>query len=220
MPTIRIGYSSDFSINSNGVGIGTTFAAANTKLDVVGALKGDFNVTGVMCLPSDQSLYFDLKSYQKRKTKTCTSLKITIHYFHSNTIMSEPDIATESFRIQTCNKSNDKVMTITAASTIQKQQVDDEKEDESIGTDGTVGIVLGCLAFFLIPGILFVRLRKTKKKPVKVEKVVQDDNPYYGCDDYGENYEMNEIKDANEAYNNDDGDSDTEVNDKNGYYED
>jgi hypothetical protein len=50
MPTIRIGYSSDFSINSNGVGIGTTFAAANTKLDVVGALKGDFNVTGVTTL--------------------------------------------------------------------------------------------------------------------------------------------------------------------------
>ena len=50
MPTIRIGYSSDFSINSNGVGIGTTFAVANTKLDVVGALKGDFNVTGVTTL--------------------------------------------------------------------------------------------------------------------------------------------------------------------------
>ena len=50
MPTIRIGYSSDFSINSNGVGIGTTFAAANTKLDVVGALKGDFNITGVTTL--------------------------------------------------------------------------------------------------------------------------------------------------------------------------
>ena len=50
MPTIRIGYSSDFSINSNGVGIGTSFAASNTKLDVVGALKGDFNVTGVTTL--------------------------------------------------------------------------------------------------------------------------------------------------------------------------
>ena len=50
MPTIRIGYSSDFSVNSNGVGIGTTFAASNTKLDVVGTLKGDFNVTGVTTL--------------------------------------------------------------------------------------------------------------------------------------------------------------------------
>ena len=50
MPTIRIGYGSDFSIDSNGVGIGTTFAAANTKLDVVGALKGDFNITGVTTL--------------------------------------------------------------------------------------------------------------------------------------------------------------------------
>lgn len=50
MPTIRIGYGSDFSINSNGVGIGTTFAASGTKLDVVGALKGDFNITGVTTL--------------------------------------------------------------------------------------------------------------------------------------------------------------------------
>ena len=50
MPTIRIGYGSDFSIDSNGVGIGTSFAASNTKLDVVGALKGDFNITGVTTL--------------------------------------------------------------------------------------------------------------------------------------------------------------------------
>ena len=50
MPSFRIGYGSDFSIDSNGVGIGTTFAAANTKLDVVGALKGDFNITGVTTL--------------------------------------------------------------------------------------------------------------------------------------------------------------------------
>ena len=50
MPTIRIGYGSDFTIDSNGVGIGTSFAAANTKLDVVGTLKGDFNITGVTTL--------------------------------------------------------------------------------------------------------------------------------------------------------------------------
>ena len=50
MPKFRIGYSSDFSVNSNGVGIGTTFATANTKLDVVGTLKGDFNITGVTSL--------------------------------------------------------------------------------------------------------------------------------------------------------------------------
>ena len=50
MPSFRIGYGSDFSIDSNGVGIGTSFAASNTKLDVVGALKGDFNVTGVTTL--------------------------------------------------------------------------------------------------------------------------------------------------------------------------
>ena len=50
MPSFRIGYGSDFSIDSNGVGIGTSFAASNTKLDVVGALKGDFNITGVTTL--------------------------------------------------------------------------------------------------------------------------------------------------------------------------
>tara|TARA_R100001443_G_scaffold102706_2_gene110950 strand:+ start:796 stop:2337 length:1542 start_codon:yes stop_codon:yes gene_type:complete len=50
MPSFRIGFGSDFSVNSNGVGIGTTFAASNTKLDVVGTLKGDFNVTGVTTL--------------------------------------------------------------------------------------------------------------------------------------------------------------------------
>ena len=50
MPKFRIGYGSDFTIDSNGVGIGTTFAASGTKLDVVGALKGDFNITGVTTL--------------------------------------------------------------------------------------------------------------------------------------------------------------------------
>ena len=50
MPSFRIGYGSDFTIDSNGVGIGTTFAASGTKLDVVGTLKGDFNVTGVTTL--------------------------------------------------------------------------------------------------------------------------------------------------------------------------
>ena len=50
MPSFRIGYGSDFSIDSNRVGIGTTLAASDTKLDVVGTLKGDFNVTGVTTL--------------------------------------------------------------------------------------------------------------------------------------------------------------------------
>ena len=50
MPKFRIGYGSDFTIDSNGVGIGTSFAASGTKLDVVGALKGDFNITGVTTL--------------------------------------------------------------------------------------------------------------------------------------------------------------------------
>ncbi len=50
MPSFRIGYGSDFSIDSNGVGIGTTFAASGTKLDVVGTLRGEFDVTGVTTL--------------------------------------------------------------------------------------------------------------------------------------------------------------------------
>ena len=50
MPSFRIGFGSDFTIDSNGVGIGTSFAASGTKLDVVGTLKGDFNTTGVATL--------------------------------------------------------------------------------------------------------------------------------------------------------------------------
>ena len=51
MPTIRIGFSSDFVLNNNRVGLGTTVAAGG-NLDVDGAIKGNFSVTGVATLAS------------------------------------------------------------------------------------------------------------------------------------------------------------------------
>ena len=48
MPSIRIGFGSDFSVSGANVGIGTTFA--NAKLQVSGAAKADFNITGVTTL--------------------------------------------------------------------------------------------------------------------------------------------------------------------------
>jgi hypothetical protein len=64
MPTNRIGFSSDFVLTSSQVGIGTTNPRAT--LDVVGVLKGDFNISGVTTLtsyagfiPQKQNIYFD-----------------------------------------------------------------------------------------------------------------------------------------------------------------
>jgi len=51
MPTIRVGFSSDFVANNSRVGLGTVFAAGG-KLDVDGAIRGNFNVTGVATLTS------------------------------------------------------------------------------------------------------------------------------------------------------------------------
>ena len=48
MPSIRIGFASDFTLKSKLVGIGTT--TADSTLEVAGILKGDFNVTGVSTL--------------------------------------------------------------------------------------------------------------------------------------------------------------------------
>ena len=48
MPSIRIGFGSDFSLKNNLVGIGTT--TANRKLEVAGTLKGDLSITGVSTL--------------------------------------------------------------------------------------------------------------------------------------------------------------------------
>ena len=51
MPTIRIGFSSDFILKNNTVGLGTT-TSAHGKLDVDGTIKGNFSVTGVATLAS------------------------------------------------------------------------------------------------------------------------------------------------------------------------
>jgi len=48
MPTIRIGFGSDFSLVNQLVGVGTT--AADFKLEVTNTLKGDFNITGFTTL--------------------------------------------------------------------------------------------------------------------------------------------------------------------------
>ena len=48
MAKLRIGFSSDFTLDSSEVGIGTT--NPTSKLQVVDTLKGDFNITGVSTL--------------------------------------------------------------------------------------------------------------------------------------------------------------------------
>ena len=48
MPSIRIGYGSDFSASGANVGIGTT--VANAKLQVSGAARANFNIAGVTTL--------------------------------------------------------------------------------------------------------------------------------------------------------------------------
>jgi hypothetical protein len=50
MAKLRIGFSSDFTLDSSEVGIGTTNPTA--KLQVVDTLKGDFNIAGVSTLTS------------------------------------------------------------------------------------------------------------------------------------------------------------------------
>ena len=52
MPTIRIGFSSDFILQNNTVGLGTTTSAHGGTLNVDGAIKGNFSVTGVATLGS------------------------------------------------------------------------------------------------------------------------------------------------------------------------
>lgn len=64
MPKNRIGFATDFNLTNSKVGIGTTNPRAT--LDVVGVLKGDFNISGVTTLtsyagfiPQKQNIYFD-----------------------------------------------------------------------------------------------------------------------------------------------------------------
>ena len=67
MPTIRIGFSSDFVLNNNRVGLGTTVAAGG-NLDVDGAIKGNFSVTGVATLTSYGGLVVEKQQVNKPST--------------------------------------------------------------------------------------------------------------------------------------------------------
>jgi len=67
MPTIRIGFSSDFVLNNNRVGLGTTVAAGG-NLDVDGTIKGNFSVTGVATLASYGGLVAQKQQVNKPST--------------------------------------------------------------------------------------------------------------------------------------------------------
>ena len=67
MPTIRIGFSSDFILKNNTVGLGTT-TSAHGKLDVDGTIKGNFSVTGVATLASYGGLVAQKQQVNKPST--------------------------------------------------------------------------------------------------------------------------------------------------------
>ena len=66
MPSIRIGFGSDFSVSGANVGIGTT--VANTKLQVSGAAKADFNITGVATFASYSGFVAQKQNINKAST--------------------------------------------------------------------------------------------------------------------------------------------------------
>ena len=66
MPSIRIGFGSDFSVSGANVGIGTTIA--NAKLQVSGAAKADFNITGVATFASYNGFVAQNQNINKAST--------------------------------------------------------------------------------------------------------------------------------------------------------
>ena len=66
MPSIRIGFNSDFSVSGANVGIGTTIA--NAKLQVSGAAKADFNITGVATFASYSGFVAQKQNINKAST--------------------------------------------------------------------------------------------------------------------------------------------------------
>ena len=66
MPSIRIGFGSDFSVSGANVGIGTTIA--NAKLQVSGAAKADFNITGVATFASYSGFVAQKQNINKAST--------------------------------------------------------------------------------------------------------------------------------------------------------
>ena len=71
MAKIRVGFSSDFNVKGNNVGFGTTNPTA--LLDVVGTLKGDFNISGVTTLTS----YGGFVAQNQRITKSSEIVRNT-----------------------------------------------------------------------------------------------------------------------------------------------
>jgi hypothetical protein len=67
MAKLRIGFSSDFTLDSSEVGIGTTNPTA--KLQVVDTIKGDFNIAGVSTLTS----YSGFAAQKQNVTKESTT---------------------------------------------------------------------------------------------------------------------------------------------------
>ena len=171
-----------------------------------------FNISNVYCVKGPQ-LHYNTSVYHKKTA--CKEVELTIQYGKFGLILHSQRF---NVKISSCNQLSTSV-TVTSTTTLGPNVTHDGQEgheDQLFGTTGlVVGIVVGCLFIIIIIGVI-IKLKR-KKVSIKVEKAIQDDNPYYGSDEY--NYEMTEVKDANDTYNNDDGEYGTEVNDKNAYYE-
>jgi hypothetical protein len=68
MPSIRVGFGSDYTLKNQNIGIGTDNPRAT--LDVVGALKGDFNVSGVNTLSIYEGFVSEFQNVNESLTLT------------------------------------------------------------------------------------------------------------------------------------------------------
>jgi hypothetical protein len=68
MPSIRVGFGSDYTLKNQNIGIGTDNPRA--RLDVVGALKGDFNVSGVNTLSVYEGFVPEFQNVNENLTLT------------------------------------------------------------------------------------------------------------------------------------------------------
>ena len=144
MPKNRIGFSTDFNLTNSKVGIGTTNPRAT--LDVVGTLKGDFNISGVTTLtsyagfiPQKQNIYFDttvgiktvgvgtfVKSYETQTGNL--ELEGEFNSLSEDIIVDEGKI----FEITTTN--------ITGITTLGTQSYDYDTSTVSLGTLESISI--------------------------------------------------------------------------------
>ena len=144
MPKNRIGFSTDFNLINSKVGIGTTNPRAT--LDVVGTLKGDFNISGVTTLtsyagfiPQKQNIYFDttvgiktvgvgtfVKSYETQTGNL--ELEGEFNSLSEDIIVDEGKI----FEITTTN--------ITGITTLGTQSYDYDTSTVSLGTLESISI--------------------------------------------------------------------------------